>query len=83
VERRLVGCEAEASRQYCPSMLAWVGVEPRGEDVGQLGTLLGPEGSSESLILLRMDHYQVRVDAWVRGGSARILRTTQWTRASL
>lgn len=27
-------------------MLSGVGVEPRGGDVEQLGTLLGPEGSS-------------------------------------
>jgi len=55
-----------------------------------LGTLLGPEGSGVSsalqfgprlLVVLVMSLDVVGAGVW--RGSARILRTTQWTRASL
>jgi len=75
-------------RQYNSCFFGRVGVEPRaGERVGP-GTLLGPEISVAQLLLVRgCRRVSVRTSAghvvWLGCATARVLRTSQWTRASL
>jgi hypothetical protein len=94
VEHRLVGAaRVVPAHQYRPAPLGGAG---RGPWVGAgwvvLGTLLGPEGSGRLVRLpflygLGPGSYRAPVCVGVGGrfgsGAACMLRTTQWTRASL
>jgi hypothetical protein len=73
----------------CVLIRRGAGVERRGGRQGWLSTLLGPEGSAAQLLIFGwgvagFSCGPVGCPCWVAGrGSARVLRTSQWTRASL